>query len=164
MAADGEHLATIVSHNKNIVQVSLRMADVKKVEFAGDDFIVNSGTPHYITFVNNVEKIDVVLAGRTIRYNPRFSEPGTNVDFVEIHDKNMVVRTYEKGVENETLSCGTGVTASAIAAWYKNKHTNYGIQTKGGALNVTFNQTEGIFTDIWLEGPTEMVFKGEIEI
>ena len=145
-------------------RISLKMSDVKEVELSGNLFIMNTGTPHFVTFVDDVKKIDVFSSGRAIRYNQRFTEKGINVDFVEIHDNNLIVRTYEKGVEDETLSCGTGVTASAIAASYKNNHLKYSVQTKGGSLNVRFLRKGDFFTDIWLEGPAKLIFKGEIEI
>jgi len=164
VAADGEHIANIIDHDNEIDRISLKMSDVKEVELSENVFILNTGTPHFVTFVDDVKKIDVFSSGRAIRYNQRFAEKGINIDFVEIHDNNLMVRTYEKGVEDETLSCGTGVTASAIAASYKNNHLKYSVQTKGGSLNVSFSRKGDFFTDIWLEGPAKLVFKGEVEL
>jgi diaminopimelate epimerase len=164
IAADGKHIANIIDHDNEIDRISLKMSDVKEVEASEDVFIMNTGTPHYVMFVSDVKKMDVVSNGRDIRYGQRFAEKGINVDFAEIHDNNLMVRTYEKGIEDETLSCGTGVTASAIAASYKNNHSRYSVQTKGGSLMVSFKKSIDFFNDIWLEGPTKLVFNGEIEI
>jgi diaminopimelate epimerase len=163
-ATDGDHKATIESNG----WVDLKMKDVDQVEIVSfTDFIIDTGSPHYIKPVNNVEAIDVVHDGRTIRNSRRFVEEGINVNFVEVQeDGNICVRTYERGVEDETLSCGTGVTASALVfAHNYNGFNRINVKTKGGNLAVEFDKIDDTsFEDIWLCGPATFVFKGEIEI
>ena len=129
---------------------------------------MNTGSPHYVLFVNDLENYNVFEKGRKLRYDTSISEQGTNVDFVEIINENEIaVRTYERGVENETLACGTGAIASAISAHLKNKSDNFSftIRARGGTLKVDFKRdTETRFTDIWLTGPAKYVFKGTVEI
>jgi len=139
--------------------IRLNMQDVDTVDefsltkYSG--FLVNTGSPHFVTFVDDVEKINVVEVGRKIRNQSFFKNTnGVNVDFVKIIDDNKIfVRTYERGVEDETYSCGTGVVASAIATYYirNSKNTEYQILTKGGKLKVYFEKS-GIFKNIVLEG------------
>lgn len=162
-AADGIHNASI--HN-NIV--SLRMSDVDNIEVHEDFVFLNNGSPHYMKFVDNIHLVDVNNEGKAIRNNDRFKKEGTNVNFVQCFPNALFVRTYERGVENETLSCGTGVTASAIAAVAKKlvgDKSPYKIKTLGGELTVHLKQrAEKKFTDIYLEGTATFVFKGEIEL
>ncbi len=159
---DGAHQAII---NKNET-ISLEMKNVNSVNKVNQNFYLNTGSPHYVTFKEDVKNIDVYNRGREIRYSSEFSPEGTNVNFVEFIDDKIFVRTYERGVEDETLSCGTGVIASAIcASIVQNTDKNsYDIITKGGNLNVSFKKVNNSFQDIWLTGPAEMAFKGEIEI
>ena len=167
LAIDGEHEAKIIKSESPNVMVSLKMIDVREAEINPDFYYLNTGSPHYVIFRNNVSKIDVYTEGKQIRNSNRFAKEGTNVNFVEIAGKELIVRTYERGVENETLSCGTGVTAAALcAALRSNGQVNYyDIQTPGGQLKVKFkNLGNGQFSNIWLEGNTTFVFKGEIEI
>jgi diaminopimelate epimerase len=116
--------------------------------------------------VKNVEGMDIVTPAQKIRFGERFAEEGANVDFVEFRKDHLYVRTYERGVEDETYSCGTGVTASALAAAIRNPDNPgyFRILTKGGELTVRFRQNKNSFTEVWLEGPAQFVFKGEIEI
>ncbi len=162
-AVDGPHDALI-----NNGQISLKMKDVKNAETGPDYFFMDTGSPHYIKFVNDVNKMDVVTEGKKIRYSEAYREEGTNVNFVEKLDDGIFVRTYERGVEDETLSCGTGVTASALAASMKGicDAKNYcKIKTRGGELNVKFERVlSHSFYNIWLEGPAQFVFKGSIDI
>jgi diaminopimelate epimerase len=111
LAYDGAHEGTI--DNKGIV--TLKMSEVKGIKTKGQDFELNTGSPHYIIFKKDVTKLDVFNEGQKVRYNATYSEKGINVNFVEIKKNELYIRTYERGVENETLSCGTGVTAAAIA-------------------------------------------------
>ena len=113
----------------------------------------------------NVPTIDIVQTGRAIRYSSRFQEKGINVNFVEELDGGIEVATYERGVEDETLSCGTGVTAAALAHALKlgDKEGLTAIKTKGGDLNVRFKYGKSVFTDVWLCGPATLVFQGDIE-
>jgi diaminopimelate epimerase len=163
IAIDGEHLAEIDDDNL----VRLKMADVDKVEIHSSHYILDTGSPHFVKFDPHVKDIDVFATGREIRYSPVFEKEGINVNFVEfMKDDSIYVRTYERGVENETLSCGTGVTASALVAAHNDSGFNrVEVKTPGGHLSVEFdkNDTEH-FSNIWLCGPAEFVFKGEIEL
>ncbi|MFC2104505.1 diaminopimelate epimerase [Bacteroidota bacterium] len=162
-ATDGIHKA-IVNDNNN---VSLEMQNVKYFSKVNINYFVNTGSPHYITFRDDINKIDVYHRGKEIRYSAEFAPEGTNVNFVEIQDDKIYVRTYERGVEKETLSCGTGVTASAICTSIltNSDKNSYDIITKGGSLNVSFKkQPKNKFSEIWLTGPATFVYKGEIEI
>lgn len=163
MAVDGLHEASIQGD-----EVALKMQDVKQVEIGEDYFYLNTGSPHYIKHVNNIESFDVVAEGKKIRYNERFAAEGTNVNFIEKKDDELFVRTYERGVEDETYSCGTGVTAAALAAAVQgisNSKNNCLIKTKGGNLEVTFEKVlETNFYNIWLKGAAVMVFKGTIDL
>jgi diaminopimelate epimerase len=163
LAIDGEHKAEI--NTKGIVR--LKMQDVNEVEEHGSYSILNTGSPHFIKFANNVKDIDVVESGRDIRYSKAFEQKGINVNFVEKLDESTIfVRTYERGVEDETLSCGTGVTAAAlVSAHNDNGFNDVAIKTTGGNLHVEFEKmSETHFTNIWLCGPATFVFKGQIEL
>jgi diaminopimelate epimerase len=168
IAVDGEHLAEIIAKDGNSLQVKLKMQEVKKIDIVKTDLFLNTGSPHYIKFVKGLDKTDVFNEGRKIRYSDRFKKEGTNVNFLEYKNKCLQVRTYERGVENETLSCGTGVTAAALAYAYvqKNKKMNtLNIDTPGGLLKVHFTQTgKSSFKNIWLEGPATFVFEGKIKV
>ncbi len=163
LASDGEHEAKV-----NPGFISLKMNNVSTVEVSGEFCYLNTGSPHYVSFVNNVRNYKVVEEGKKIRNNERFKEKGTNVNFVEKELNELFVRTYERGVEDETYSCGTGVTAAALVASLKNVSTGLDycdVKTLGGNLKVKFNKHEdNSFTDIWLEGPATFVFKGEITV
>lgn len=162
-ATDGEHKAEL-DLNK---EASLKMNNVTDVKFSLDHYILDTGSPHYVQFVKEVEKMDVVTEGRKIRNSKEFAKEGINVNFVEIlGDDKIFVRTYERGVEDETLSCGTGVTASAlVAAHNENGFNRVEVKTKGGNLSVEFEKkSETGFENIWLCGPVSFVFSGEIEI
>jgi diaminopimelate epimerase len=162
LSTDGEHEAWITENG----EVSLKMHDVESIEKGNDFYFINTGSPHYITEVSNLKEIDVLEKGKAIRYNERFNLEGTNVNFVKYNEESIEVRTYERGVENETLSCGTGVTATALA-WADKYKLSYGkvpIITQGGQLSVGFKRNEKGFNDIWLIGPATYVFKGELRI
>lgn len=163
-AIDGRHDA-IWSQEK----VELQMQDVTSVKLLDNAYELNTGSPHYVSFQNNIDAIDIVPTARAIRYNAIYNEQGINVNFAEIvGPNNLKVRTYERGVENETLSCGTGVTACAIAyslaaGLVDGAHT-ISISTPGGSLQVKFNQLNKQFTSVWLIGPATKVYSGEIQI
>ncbi|OFZ01326.1 MAG: diaminopimelate epimerase [Bacteroidetes bacterium RIFCSPLOWO2_12_FULL_31_6] len=162
LSTDGEHEAWI---NKN-GEVSLKMHDVLKIEKGNDYYFIHTGSPHYMIDVDDVDKINVFEEGRKIRYNERFKLEGTNVNFVNYKPEGIAIRTYERGVEDETLSCGTGVTASALS-WadkYKLTEGKVVVKTQGGELQVAFKRNEFGFKDIWLIGPAVQVFKGEVLI
>jgi diaminopimelate epimerase len=162
-AVDGEHLGVYSSQ-----QISLKMSDVNHIEQGDGFYFLNTGSPHYVCFVADIWNIDVVEKGREIRYNSRFAKEGTNVNFINWNNGNLTVRTYERGVEDETFSCGTGVTAAALVASLQGllgSSTQCNIITKGGALNVKFKKTEyNTFQHVWLEGPAECVFEGNLNI
>ncbi|KYG72514.1 diaminopimelate epimerase [Roseivirga echinicomitans] len=160
LAIDGPHEAFIADGD-----VHLLMNDVAEHELIGDDFLINTGSPHYIKYIPNAHDIDVVQNGRAIRYSDRFKEEGVNVNFIEECPNNsLVIRTYERGVENETLSCGTGCTAAALSFALKGAESPIRLNAVGGELQVSFNQEDNIFKDIYLIGPAEKVFEGVIEL
>lgn len=163
VATDGLHVAKVKP-----AFVSLKMNDVSEIELGAAYSFLNTGSPHYVAFVNDVEKFNVYEKGKEVRYSDRFKAEGTNVNFVEKRYNELFVRTYERGVEAETYSCGTGVTAAALVASVKSvaTATDYcDIKTLGGKLKVKFHKhPDNTFTDIWLEGPAEFVFKGEVNI
>ncbi len=162
IASDGVHHANISTDNI----VSLKMQDINKVDIKDKYYFLDTGSPHYVCFKEDVKDLDINILGSEIRYSKEFKPNGTNVNFVEISENNLNVRTYERGVEDETLSCGTGVTASAICAAIKNTepYKTYNIKTLGGELKVHLNKVENTFSDIWLEGPAKLVFNVEIFI
>lgn len=163
IAIDGEHEAEIDIDGT----VSLKMNEVHKVEYHNGHAILNTGSPHFVKFAADVKDIDVVESGRGIRYSNSFAEEGINVNFVEtLGEDSIYVRTYERGVEDETLSCGTGVTAAALlSAHNENGFNTVNVKTPGGQLSVEFDKIDDEnFTHIWLNGPALFVFKGEVEI
>ena len=167
-AFDGEHKAIVNNDNpeKNVWNISLQLSNVLEVEKNDEYYFLNTGSPHYVEFVDKVAEVDVVLEGKKTRYSERFAPDGTNVNFVEKNEDRIFVRTYERGVEDETLSCGTGVTASAIAFFYESGKNNIYVHTTGGDFEVNFKNNhkdnKDQFTDIWLIGPATLVFEGEV--
>jgi diaminopimelate epimerase len=163
LAADGPHEAEIDNHN----QIRVKMNDVTEIKEHPSFTILDTGSPHFVKFVNDVMNVDVVETGRDIRNSKHYAEEGINVNFVEsVDDDTIFVRTYERGVEDETLSCGTGVTAAALMSAHNPRGFNrVEVKTHGGILSVEFNKTtDHHFENIWLCGPAELVFKGEIEL
>ena len=161
-ASDGNHSATIVDN-----QVFLSMKDVLDIKSFGQDLILNTGSPHYIQIVEELVGFDVFKQGKKIRNSSEFKKEGINVNFVKIiSDSEFYVRTFERGVENETLSCGTGATAVALAMYHsgKTKLKNLKINTNGGILNVVFKPSDLGFEKIILSGNVELVYKGEFII
>ncbi len=162
IAIDGPHEAFIKGED----WVSLKMIDVPEIEQGADYFILNTGSPHYVVFVEDIDDIDVVENGKAIRYSKRFREEGINVNFVERKKDGIIVATYERGVEDETLSCGTGVTAAAIAYQLKRssqEETVTAIEAKGGQLSVklTPDGKKGV-KNVWLQGKATRTFSGEL--
>jgi len=166
IAIDGPHESKIDQNG----WVHLKMSDVKAVEknIEGEVtfFVLDTGSPHYVEMVDNVNSVDVVALGQMIRYNERFKQVGINVNFVAQEENQLFVRTYERDVENETFSCGTGVTASALVAGIdKLGAQNISIETLGGKLAVSFNNRgDNAFDNIWLMGPGTFVFNGSLDI
>jgi diaminopimelate epimerase len=161
-AYDGHHEAELLQNDI----VRLRMNDVASMHHTNDELFLNTGSPHVIRFVDGVDRYPVYDEGKAIRYSEPYKPAGTNVNFVELQGDNTIfVRTYERGVENETLSCGTGVTAAALAAATKGYNAPVAINTPGGSLSVEFKTGQaGTFTDIYLIGPAKMVFEGTLEL
>ena len=157
MAIDGEHKGRLMDDG-----IYLQMQDVKEIEGVGDGLVLNTGSPHYIEMVDELEYIDVNKQGRKIRNSAPFKKDGINVNFV-LDATELQVRTYERGVEAETLSCGTGVVATSIAMHYANciEETLVSVKTKGGELTVSFEEFNGGYRNIWLSGEASMVFAGE---
>ena len=166
IAIDGPHESTINEDG----WVYLKMSDVNAVEKNIDSdtpfFVLNTGSPHYIEMVDSINSVDVFGLGQMIRFNDRFKSEGINVNFVQQQDDKIFVRTYERGVENETLSCGTGVTAAAlISGIEKLGEQTIQIETLGGKLAVRFNNKgDQVFENIWLMGPGTFVFSGSITV
>lgn len=163
LAVDGPHYATITDDG----WVSLKMTDVNSINNDGDAFVLNTGSPHYVTCVNDLKDKDVYCDGKSIRYNGTYAAEGINVNFVESMGDHYFVRTYERGVEDETYACGTGVTAVALAM-AKQKglsgQINTPISVRGGQLNVRFDYDGTKFSNIFLEGPATFVFNGIVDI
>ncbi len=162
LAIDGAHVAMIAENGL----ISLQMNDVKEMNIQEGYTILNTGSPHQVIWVKNVKNIDVPYEGQRIRNELRFMPDGINVNFVQFDGARLIVRTYERGVEDETLSCGTGVTAAAIAATgYGTGNFKTAIETLGGHLEVSFNKkTPESAVDVVLTGPAVFVFKGEITL
>jgi len=162
LAIDGKHEAVFANNG----WVELKMTNVSGIKSYSNDFVLNTGSPHYIRKVEDINAVNVFEEGSAIRNSQDFIAEGINVNFVAVHDKGLYVRTYERGVEDETLSCGTGVTAAALALGkIKEGLHEIAIETLGGNLKVKFTAlADGSFDNIWLCGPATFVFKGEIVI
>jgi diaminopimelate epimerase len=164
LAVDGAHEAEIDIDGI----VSLKMKDVRTVKKFHNDFILDTGSPHYIKMVPHVMDLDVFKKGYEIRHSKEFDDEGINVNFVEQTDEvdKIIVRTYERGVEEETLSCGTGVTAAALVCYHnENGFNEVEVKTLGGLLTVEFDRIfDDRYENIWLCGPAEKTFQGFIEI
>lgn len=161
LSTDGPHHGFI-----NGEMIHLKMSDVDQVERFDGRFFIHTGSPHYILFVEDLDGVDVYRQGQEIRFNETYKEKGVNVNFTQILPDNQVyVRTYERGVENETLSCGTGVTAVALAVSYSGFQSPVKIKTRGGNLEIAFEKaSDRHFKDIYLIGPAKMVFDGVFEV
>lgn len=163
IAIDGLHQASLITPE----MVRLQMQNVMDIEQVdAKTFILNTGSPHYVSFEEEVKNIDVYQEGYNIRHLERFEPKGINVNFVQKNEQNLIVRTYERGVEDETLACGTGVTAAAIASTFgATGHFDINIEAMGGALNVSFDAISPTdIQNIWLTGPAKFVFSGTIEL
>jgi diaminopimelate epimerase len=159
-AVDGLHHAAIEGDI-----VKLQMQDVDTVEKYENHVFLNTGSPHHVQFESEIEDFDIKTKGARIRYGTPYYQTGSNVNFVKkISDSDFRVRTYERGVEDETLSCGTGVTAVAIAMHYigKTDKNHVNLKVQGGELHVSFDFDDGSYNNVWLIGPAKFVFKGEL--
>lgn len=164
LAVDGPHHAKISESGD---WVSLQMIDVDAIHMDNEAYVLNTGSPHYVTFANDLANKDVYTDGHAIRNNDIYKASGINVNFVEPSREGYFVRTFERGVEDETYACGTGVTAVALAmAKHHNQsgHIQTPIKVLGGDLNIRFNYDGNRFTNIFLEGPAKLVFEGTIEV
>ncbi len=164
LASDGVHEAEIDLDGI----VSLKMKDVKNIGKFHGDFIVNTGSPHYVKMVTNVMDLDVFKKGYEIRHSKEFEDEGINVNFTEQLSEvdKIIVRTFERGVEDETFSCGTGVTAAALVCYHnENGFNEVEVKTLGGILTVEFDRLDDTrYENIWLCGPAEKVYEGTVEI
>lgn len=159
-AIDGLHEGEIKNGT-----VKLKMSDVSEIKNIGKDFELNTGSPHYIQFVSNVENFEVKNCGSAIRNSEFYKKEGINVNFVEkISEDQIFVRTYERGVEDETFSCGTGVTAASLVHFNKVNTNSVNVKTLGGNLKISAEKVGKSFKNIWLEGPAIQVFKGRIDL
>jgi diaminopimelate epimerase len=160
MTFDGIHEASV-----DKATVRLQMSDVKEFRLIKENYFLNTGSPHYVIFKEDIDSIDVFGEGNRIRWSSEFAPGGTNVNFVQVVDKGLYIRTFERGVEDETLACGTGVTASAIASvligHFDTNSVN--VRTRGGNLSVELTVSGKMVTNIWLTGPATFVFEGSID-
>ncbi|MES1214873.1 MAG: diaminopimelate epimerase [Bacteroidota bacterium] len=163
LAIDGPHEAEIDTDGT----ISLKMKDVTEIKKMHGDSILDTGSPHYVKVVSDVMTLDVNKKGHELRYSKEFEKEGINVNFVEqISEDKIIVRTYERGVECETYSCGTGVVAAALVCYHnENGFNEVEVKTLGGSLSIEFNRVdENKFEEIWLCGPAEKVYEGTIEL
>ncbi|MBK6410774.1 MAG: diaminopimelate epimerase [Flavobacteriales bacterium] len=160
-AIDGVHKA---KWSEDEVEITMR--DVEGIErLAGNMDLLHTGSPHLVIWVEDPAAVDIVPTAHEHRYGARFAKEGVNVNFVRWHDGRVEMRTYERGVEAETLSCGTGVTAAALSAMARGHgHDGCAVTTPGGALHVSARRSGEGFADILLRGPVKEVFKGEVEL
>lgn len=167
VAVDGVHEGRILQKKGTEKIVEIKMNDVSNIKVQKSYIEMNTGSPHYIKFDDDIHALDVLKLGRRIRNSKKYVEEGINVNFVQANHQELFVRTYERGVENETQACGTGVTAASIAASIQQdlKYKSFQIKTLGGQLEVRFRTKNGKdFNHIFLTGPAKFVFEGHIEI
>ncbi len=160
-AYDGVHRAEILPDG----QIKIQMNDVNAIEEVFEGYSLDTGSPHYVKFVSDLDNYPVFDEGRTMRYDKHFPK-GTNANYIEDKGGNVIaLRTYERGVEEETMACGTGATAAALAASKNGYSSPITIFTKGGTLTVEFKlRPSGGFYDIYLTGPAKLVFEGDLEL
>lgn len=159
-AVDGIHKAKVTETSPNEYLVELTMRDILSYKLDENSLLIDTGSPHYVKKVVNLDSMEVNAEGAKIRYDKDISTDGVNVDFLLNDNGNIRIRTYERGVENETLACGTGVTASAMAAslWYGGNDID--IYTQIAKLNVRFDKDNNTFKNVVLTGPAAHVFDG----
>lgn len=173
MAIDGPHDAVIgaLDHNSRFVKLKMKAVDAVDRRLV-NTFVLNTGSPHYVQFTeSNLQEMDIVTEAKKIRYNDEFAARGINVNFISVTgDTSIAIRTYERGVEDETLSCGTGVTAAAISLCLLKKlpsgHYIISVKVMGGDLKVSYDYDENshAFSNIWLQGPATFVYEGSVEV
>lgn len=159
IAIDGEHKAVI----DDDFNVNLQMQNVEKIEVHNFDFVLDTGSPHYVKIVEDFSE-GFVEKAKTIRNSKQFVKNGINVSFIKIINDNIKIRTFERGVENETLACGTACVASALILMKQNNFSKVFLNAKGGNLEVSAIKSENGFKNIWLFGPTKFVFMGKISL
>ena len=160
IAIDGEHEAAFSNG-----WVQLKMIDVEQIENQDKISILNTGSPHYVQWVKDLRDLDVYSEGRDVRNSEPFKKEGINVNFAEELAENQIfVRTYERGVEDETYSCGTGVTACALSYLQHKNSQKINVKVLGGELKVKAEKHLSGFKNIWLEGPAQLVFEGKISL
>ena len=161
IAIDGEHDATVLPNG----EVELGMKNVDSI-LTENHLFADTGSPHVVVKLNDIDNINIIEEAHRIRYSDEYKSEGTNVNFIEVQNDLIKIRTYERGVEDETLACGTGVTAAALIAfnqgWIVNE--NIKVQAKGGMLSVKFDFRNNGFESVYLTGPAEFVFEGEINV
>ena len=160
MAIDGPHKANIKNSD-----IYLQMKNVNSIKLLDDGIFLDTGSPHYVKIVDNLELIDIYQEAKKIRNLSIFKHDGVNVNFVSYKNGKIELRTYERGVEAETLSCGTGVVAAAIVLDYthKIKEKTVSVKTNGGLLDVNFEEFNGVYRNIWLKGPASLVYRGQFK-
>jgi len=162
LAVDGKHDASIQGNN-----INLGMIDVNQYSMDGEAYVLNTGSPHYVQFVENLENKDVYKDGYAIRNNDSYKEKGINVNFIQQEGSGYFVRTFERGVEDETYACGTGAVASAMSVALKSgKDGDFEIPIRvlGGQLHISFHKQAHQFSNVYLSGPAIQVFQGKIKI
>lgn len=156
-AVDGLHEAFIQNH-----LVDLKMSEVKIIQKVQQEWFLDTGSPHVVKCVDSIKSVNVTVEGEKLRYDERFGPNGSNVNFIEINEQQIEIRTFERGVEAETYACGTGAVASAIIAnQIKPDIFSFKLNALGGQLEVKFEKTENTYHNIWLKGPAEKVFEGQ---
>jgi len=161
VAIDGIHYAEVIENEV----IKLKMGKISRIEKIDSDYFIHTGSPHYVRFNEN-SNLDIVEFGKSIRYSERYIKDGTNVNLAKVQTDCIEVQTYERGVEDETLSCGTGVTAVALiyASLNSAQQGKTPIKTKGGLLSVYWEKNEGEFNNVYLEGAATRVYEGQINI
>jgi diaminopimelate epimerase len=165
MAADGLHSASVVHKDDNEAVVQVEMKVIDRILETDEGYFIDTGSPHLVVFKENISSVDVTTLGKTIRSQQRWGNEGVNVNFAELKEDVLKLRTYERGVENETLSCGTGTVAAALVAAFKgDMKAPVNVLTTGGKLKVHFVMQKNSFINVQLEGPAKMVFAGNIRM
>jgi diaminopimelate epimerase len=167
-AIDGEHSGEIVSRSGNSFLVKISLKDVRRANITNhpEGVLINTGAPHLVVKAKRLDKLNIKELARPVRFSEKFAPEGVNVNFIENTNEGILIRTFEKGVENETLSCGTGVTAAALVnAGSKAENTGkVNVITRGGTLRVTYMSDKTHFKNVQLEGPADYIYKGIISV